>query len=369
MTNGVISFMDNVITTLAAHFDQSWIDYKAIIIAGTWVQTGVEVYLLQRQLPCYDKPKPPPELAAHMPQETFEKAQKYGKDKARFQLAKIVFNQLLNYGLLKFDFYARSWTWTESLMLKISHSLLWMTVVGVVSMIPAIPWDYYYTFVLEEKHGFNKSTRKLWVMDQLKTLPLVAGLGLPFLAAFLKIIEVTGKLFVPWLMVFIYFYGLPWSKQIVIYDTLIDKSTPPEVEAVLGHELGHWYFGKWNTFCRRARTDLLAAHPSKLLLIGQAHLLFTLTMFSVFAKNRSLYSSFGFDPALALASPYGGPQPIIIGFNLFTMLFEPLDMLVKMMMNAQTRKYEYQAERLRAMDGFAPSKPLKLKDTKGKKEL
>lgn len=39
-----------------------------------------------------------------------------------------------------------------------------------------------------------------------------------------------------------YFYGLPWSKHIVVYDTLMEKSTPSEVEAVLGHELGHWYF-------------------------------------------------------------------------------------------------------------------------------
>jgi STE24 endopeptidase len=31
-----------------------------------------------------------------------------------------------------------------------------------------------------------------------------------------------------------YFYGLPWSKHIVIYDTLLEKSSPAEVEAVLG---------------------------------------------------------------------------------------------------------------------------------------
>ena len=31
-----------------------------------------------------------------------------------------------------------------------------------------------------------------------------------------------------------YFFGLPWSKHIVIYDTLIKESAPEEVEAVLG---------------------------------------------------------------------------------------------------------------------------------------
>ena len=37
-----------------------------------------------------------------------------------------------------------------------------------------------------------------------------------------------------------YFFGLPWKKHIVIYDTLIEKSETKEVVAVLAHELGHW---------------------------------------------------------------------------------------------------------------------------------
>ena len=40
-----------------------------------------------------------------------------------------------------------------------------------------------------------------------------------------------------------YFYGLPWKKHIVIYDTLIEKSETEEVVAVLSHELGHWSLG------------------------------------------------------------------------------------------------------------------------------
>lgn len=40
-----------------------------------------------------------------------------------------------------------------------------------------------------------------------------------------------------------YFFGLPWKKHIVIYDTLIEKSESEEVVAVLAHELGHWSLG------------------------------------------------------------------------------------------------------------------------------
>jgi STE24 endopeptidase len=37
-----------------------------------------------------------------------------------------------------------------------------------------------------------------------------------------------------------YFTGLGAARRIVFFDTLIDKLAPPEVEAVLAHELGHF---------------------------------------------------------------------------------------------------------------------------------
>lgn len=250
----------------------------------------------------------------------------------------------------------------------------------------SLPWSYYYTFVLEEKHGFNKQTPRLFFMDTIKTYSLIAVLGLPVLAGFLKIFDWAGKAFIPWLMLFViavqlvlqiifplwiqplfnkftplpdgevrsrveklatklhfplkhlfmidgskrsshsnaYFYGLPWSKQIVIYDTLLEKSTPAEVEAVLAHELGHWYY----------------SHPMRLMLIAQAHLLFTLAVFSVFIGNKALFASFGFDPSLAV----GPPRAVCIGFTLYQLLFGPIDTFVQFAMNSRTRKYEYEAD-------------------------
>ena len=77
--------------------------------------------------------------------------------------------------------------------------------------------------------------------------------------------------------------------------------------------------------------------------MGQFQLLFTFTVFSIFIHNQSLFQAFGFDPRLATGSPVGGPQPIVIGFMLFQMVLEPLDTVVKFLLNSQTRKYEYQA--------------------------
>lgn len=166
----------------------------------------------------------------------------------------------------------------------------------------SLPVSYYSTFVLEEKFGFNKQTPKLWVTDMIKGQFLGIVLGTPIISAVLKIVQKTGNSFFYYLWLFgvfvqvfaitiypivilpmfnklsplepgalksgveklakkldfplqelhvidgskrsahsnAYFYGLPWKKHIVLYDTLIEKSEPEEVVAVLSHELGHW---------------------------------------------------------------------------------------------------------------------------------
>lgn len=87
-------------------------------------------------------------------------------------------------------------------------------------------------------------------------------------------------------------------------------------------------------------------HPTKLLATVQSNLLFNFIVFAIFIHNKALFSAFGFDPRLAVASPAGGPQPIMIGFVLFQLVLSPLDTVVTFLLNALTRKYEYQAGEL-----------------------
>lgn len=68
--------------------------------------------------------------------------------------------------------------------------------------IPSLPVQYYQTFVLEQKHGFNKSTLGLFIADTLKGWALAAIIGGPFVAAFLWIIRWAGDGFIPYLMSF-----------------------------------------------------------------------------------------------------------------------------------------------------------------------
>lgn len=262
------------------------------------------------------------------------------------------------------------------------HTLIFFFIYNLITTIINLPVAYYSTFVLEEKFGFNKSTVKLWVTDLLKGQALGIALGTPLLSAFLAIVQKTGNSFFYYLFLFgisvqlfaitiypiailplfnklsplkegdlktgvealakrldfplkelfvidgskrsahsnAYFYGLPWKKHIVIYDTLIEKSETEEVVAVLSHELGHWSL----------------SHTTKLFGIAQFHMFYIFALFSVFINNRSLYQSFGFHKEF----------PIIIGFILFSEALAPMDMVIKLLMNVLSRKFEFEAGEL-----------------------
>lgn len=268
-----------------------------------------------------------------------------------------------------------------SLSGEIPRSLLFIYLMTWAETIIGLPFSYYHHFVLEEKYGFNKMTMNTWVTDMIKGQALGLAFGIPIGSAFLAIIRKTGQNFFYYLWVFMlavqilgmtiypilivplfnkleplkpgklkdsvealasklefplselqvidgskrsahsnaYFTGLPWigKKKIVIFDTLLEKSSDKEVEAVLGHELGHW---KMN-------------HTSRLLFIAQGHLFYTFALFSVFIDNRSLFADFGFLRE----------QPSIIGFILFNEILSPTDALFKLGMNFWTRKMEYEA--------------------------
>lgn len=263
---------------------------------------------------------------------------------------------------------------------EISHSILFVLTFAVISSLLSLPSSIYQTFVLEEKFGFNKQTPKLFVTDLLKSQLLTFILTPPILAGFLTIIKKTGNQFFFYLWLFAaglqmfmitiypiailplfnklspleegplkknvedlaaklkfplhelfvidgskrsahsnaYFFGLPWKKHIVIYDTLIEKSETQEVVAVLAHELGHWGLG----------------HTTRLFGISQLHFIWIFSLFSIFINNHSLYADFGFLTE----------HPIVIGFILFSDALSPMDTVVKLLMNILSRKYEFEAD-------------------------
>lgn len=147
-----------------------------------------------------------------------------------------------------------------------------------------------------------------------------------------------------------YFFGMPWKKHIVIFDTLIEKSETQEVVAVLAHELGHWDLGHTtkNMIISNVSSTKLSCGDAVLLLHvyeltrDQAHMFYIFTLFSVFVHNKSLYQDFGFY----------NEMPIIIGFSLFSDALSPLDTVVKLFMNVLSRRFEFQADEFAKKLGY-----------------
>ncbi|KFZ02509.1 hypothetical protein V501_09542 [Pseudogymnoascus sp. VKM F-4519 (FW-2642)] len=272
---------------------------------------------------------------------------------------------------------------------EISHSIVFVLTFIIIQQVLSLPTSIYSTFVLEEKFGFNKQTPKVFGTDILKSQMLAFILAPPILAGFLKIVQKTGNQFFYYLWLFgaalqvfmitvypitilplfnklspldpgalktgveglaqrlnfplkelyvidgskrsahsnAYFFGLPWKKHIVIYDTLIEKSETEEVVAVLAHELGHWSLG----------------HTTRLFAISQVHFFYIFSLFSVFINNKSLYRSFGFHTSM----------PIIIGFILFSDALAPMDTVIKLLMNILSRRYEFQADEFAQKLGYS----------------
>ncbi|MDH4216331.1 MAG: M48 family metallopeptidase, partial [Gallionella sp.] len=178
------------------------------------------------------------------------------------------------------------------------------TIVAVLllSSLLEAPFSLYRTFVIEARFGFNKMTFALYLIDALKGLLLGAVLGLPLLFGVLWLMERMGEYW--WLYVWLvwvvfnllilfiyptfiaplfnkftpmqdeamkarieallgkcgftasglfvmdgskrsahgnaYFTGFGKTKRIVFFDTLLERLSGAEVEAVLAHELGHF---------------------------------------------------------------------------------------------------------------------------------
>ncbi|KAG5438646.1 hypothetical protein PCANB_002752 [Pneumocystis canis] len=363
--------------------------WKNLIISFIIAQYTFEQFLVLRQYKKLKEKKLPITLENIIDQETFDKSQSYGREKAKFGIVSDLYGLFQKILIIEYNLLPNIYNFiqlgvnrffAEKFSGEITCSLLFSFIFSTGILIINLPISIYSVFVLEEKFGFNKQTPSLFITDLLKSQLLLIIIGGPLLFAFLKIIAYFGPIFFYylWLFVFIfqmimilvyptfiqplfnrltplpqgelrseveglasrlkfplkklyvidgskrsahsnaYFYGLPWNKHIVIYDTLIEKTETIEIVAVLAHELGHWAL----------------YHVLKMLLIAQVHIFLVFMLFSVFIQNVSLYQSFGF---------YSN-MPILIGFVLYNDILTPINSILTFFINIYTRKKEYEAD-------------------------
>jgi STE24 endopeptidase len=337
---------------------------------------------------------PPPELAGLMDQEKLDKARDYLSVNSRFDIvrASVSLAILLAFwwlgGFLFLDSLARSLC--ENLILA---GLIFLGALFVAQNLISLPFDWYETFVIEEKFGFNKSTTATFIADRVKGLALAAILGLPLVAGILWIFDEIPHAWL-WAWAFVtafqliltylapslilplfnkftpmpdgdlkndihalgvkcgfplegvyeidgskrstkanaYFTGFGKHKKIALFDTLTEKSTKPELLAILAHEIGHFRLG----------------HIKQRLAVGILQMALIFFLIGLATNPTGTFARLLHDAFFVQEiSPHAG-------LVFFTLLLEPASKLLSLLANAWSRKHEFEADAYAAQSTGEP---------------
>jgi STE24 endopeptidase len=322
----------------------------------------------------------PKDLEDVFDQEEYQQSQEYQKTNYRFGLWSSIFSIGLTLVFLIFG----GFEWTDQIARSFSSNeiiitLIFFGFITVGSDIITTPFSYYQTFVIEERFGFNKSTKTLFLTDKLKGWLMMAVLGGGVITLTMWFYQWAGpsfwlyvwglvtaiivfmnlfysKLIVPLFNkqtpleegslkskienyaakvgfelknVFVidgskrstkanaYFSGFGKEKRVTLYDTLIKDLEEEEIVAVLAHEVGHY-----------KRKHILANLTASILVLG-----FTLFILSLFINNPEVSKAIGVSQPSFHAA--------LIGFGI---LYSPFSELTSLVMNFLSRKFEYQAD-------------------------
>ena len=316
--------------------------------------------------------------------ETYTRWKRYCGEKSRLGILSTVVSFLVNIALLLSGAYAAfAGLFGNGIFLQLLAVILLDT---LVSVIVSVVFSYVENMVIEQKYGFNRSTMKTFVTDQIRDLliSLLLNLLLGGLLALLHramgdwmilafavavflfsliisflypILSRVGNKFTPLeegelkdkLMALLtkhgyrvkaievmdasrrttklnaYFTGFGKLKTIVLYDNLINAMSTDEICAVFSHELGHGL-----------HKDVL-----KQQLMNFGNLLVMAVVVWLTVRTGELHTAFGFE-----AVNYGFAY-VLTGIGLG--LVQPL---TGMLMNAYSRYAEYRADRQAVQEGY-----------------
>jgi STE24 endopeptidase len=270
--------------------------------------------------------------------------------------------------------------WVEGLNFGVIVSgMIFFAVVALAQTLFSLPFNYHKTFVIEQRYGFNTSTRKIWFVDILKGLVVGSIIGCILLLAVLVLVERGGRLWwlwawsvffsfqllllviyptviAPWFNKFVpledenletkvkeimkkgglsvegvfkmdagkrsrhtnaYFTGLGKTKRIVLFDTLLASHSHEEILAILAHEIGHWK----------------KRHVVKNVVIIGMFSLLVFYLASILMGWRYLYVAFAFDHTVSY-----------VGLFLFGVFWEAVSQFLGPIGNLLSRRFEREAD-------------------------
>ncbi|KAH0472682.1 MAG: hypothetical protein KVP17_003259 [Porospora cf. gigantea B] len=349
--------------------------YRPLALGFESLLFALEQYLNLRQKRTYER--------------TLTSGSAKDKEGCEYALDKMVFRMTKAAVMLAIEFYfwlylyptmwslasQSSWATTEY-----SQTLVFFALKTPFDLLETLTFDFYYDFVLEEKHGFNKKTLSLFFCDTIKSFCLQVVIGAPLTWVIIKLIRWGGPAFYIYVWIFsvvfilcmmllyptviaplfnkyeplqdtelkrkiegmaaefdfpltrlyqvdssirsshsnAYFYGFWKAKRIVIYDTLLDLPHE-QIVAVLAHEIGHWRH--WHTFIQVNFVFV--------------NLFATFFLYGLVRDNQAMFHSFGY---------YDDTFPVVIGFVLFSALYSPMNTLLNQSITMLTRRFEFEAD-------------------------
>ncbi len=330
----------------------------------------------------------PTQLEGLYDAEKYAKQQSYFRTNNRFSLITSTFTTIIMVVMLSTQTFGSIYDYCLSITTNtIGVTLIYFGLIFIAYDILMLPFQIYDTFVIEERFGFNKTTVKTFIGDKIKSLILAAILGGGLLslivwlytllatsfwwAAFLVSISVMlimnlfySQIIVPLFNkqtplpegelrneiekftqkagfeitnIYVidgskrstkanaYFSGMGKKKRIVLFDTLIEELSIPEIVAVLAHEIGHYK----------------KRHTLKNFILAGATILLQLFILSLTLTSTTMAEAMGVvQPAFALS------------LMAFGILYTPIDMLTGLFMNSVSRRAEYQADKFAADYGL-----------------
>ena len=330
----------------------------------------------------------PPQLEGLYDAEKYAKQQSYFRTNNRFSLITSTFTTIIMVVMLSTQTFGSIYNYCLSITTNtIGVTLIYFGLIFIAYDILMLPFQIYDTFVIEERFGFNKTTVKTFVSDKIKSLILAAILGGGLLSLIVWLYTLLGTNF--WWAAFLvsisvmlimnlfysqiivplfnkqtplpegelrneiekfaqkagfeitniyvidgskrstkanaYFSGMGKKKRIVLFDTLIEELSIPEIVAVLAHEIGHYK----------------KRHTLKNFILAGATLLLQLFILSLTLTSTTMAEAMGvMQPAFALS---------LIAFGI---LYTPVDMVTGLFMNSLSRRAEYQADKFAADYGL-----------------
>ncbi|XP_070568575.1 CAAX prenyl protease 1 homolog [Ptychodera flava] len=212
------------------------IDILSAVLIFFWVVYVWETYLAHRQRHIYrNVTKVPEAVTAILDQETFDKSRLYQLDKSNFAFWSGIYSQIEMTVILLLGGIPFVWHFAGRMTgyfgygpeYEIMQSLGFIFLSMIYSTVTGTPWSMYSTFVIEEKHGFNKQTLSFYIKDQMKKFVVTLVIALPITAILIYIIKMGGDYFFIYAWLFTFLTSLLLITVYADYIApLFDKFTP-----------------------------------------------------------------------------------------------------------------------------------------------